>query len=32
MLTDYKMYTVGICLAFDMIINNSDRYAFASRG
>ena len=28
----YKMYSIGICLAFDMIINNADRFKFVWRG
>lgn len=26
MTTDYKFYSIGMALAFDMIINNSDRF------
>lgn len=32
MITDYKMYTIGICLAYDIIINNNDRFALLWRG
>lgn len=32
MLTDYKMYSVGMCLGFDLIINNNDRFALVWRG
>jgi cell division protein FtsL len=32
MITDYKMYTIGICLAYDIIINNNDRFALIWRG
>lgn len=31
MLEDYKLYTMGMGLAFDMIINNSDRLRLVSR-
>lgn len=32
MIEDYKLYSLGMCLAFDLIINNSDRLKLLSRG
>jgi len=32
MMTEYKMYCIGICLAFDIIINNNDRFSLIWRG
>lgn len=32
MLSQYKVYSVGICLAYDMIINNNDRFRLVWRG
>ena len=26
MMNDYKLYSLGICLGFDFIINNNDRF------
>ena len=32
MLEDHKLYGIGMSLAFDMIINNCDRFKLTSRG
>ena len=32
MLEDHKLYSLGMCLAFDIIINNCDRFKLVSRG
>ena len=32
MLTEYKLVNIGICIGFDLVINNNDRFALVWRG
>lgn len=32
MLSEYKLHSLGMCLGYDMVINNNDRFSLVWRG